>query len=226
MLKKINFKTSTILSFGLVLIAIGVLLGFIEYFMEKKDFVFSQMNLSLFENEMPELINSDEQLEKEEPPIDNNDSTIDNTIENNNTSSDANYDYIGILEIPKINLKRGFLNIKSRYNKVNYNVTVIQGSTLPNKEKSTLILAAHSGICKVCYFNDLYKLNVGDIAYVYYENIKYKYKIVDIYEVEKDGTVAIYRDYTKSGLVLITCTRNSNTKQTVYIYELENKENY
>ena len=49
MLKKINFKTSTILSFGLILIAIGVLLGFIEYFMEKKDFVFSQMNLSLFE---------------------------------------------------------------------------------------------------------------------------------------------------------------------------------
>ena len=49
--------------------------------------------------------------------------------------------------------------------------------------------------------------------------IKYEYKIVDIYEVEKDGTVAIHRDYSKNGLTLITCTRNSNTKQTVYILE-------
>ena len=51
------------------------------------------------------------------------------------------------------------------------------------------------------------------------KNIKYSYKIVDIYEVEKDGTVAIYRDYSKSVLTLITCTRNSDTKQTVYILE-------
>ena len=36
----------------------------------------------------------------------------------------------------------------------------------------------------------------------------------DIYEVEKTGTVAIYRDYSKKVLTLITCTRNSKTKQT------------
>ena len=82
-----------------------------------------------------------------------------------------------------------------------------------------LILAAHSGDCPVCYFENLYKLSIDDIAYLNYKHVKHSYRIVDIYEVEKDGTVAIYRDYNKSVLTLITCTRNSDTKQTVYILE-------
>ena len=33
-------------------------------------------------------------------------------------------------------------------------------------------------------------------------------------------------DYNKNSLTLITCTRNSSTKQTVYILELADKDNY
>ena len=73
-------------------------------------------------------------------------------------------------------------------------------------------MAAHSGDCPVCYFEKLYKLRKGDKAYIHYNSVKYEYEIVDIYEVEKDGTVAIYRNYDKNCLTLITCTRNSNTK--------------
>ena len=50
--------------------------------------------------------------------------------------------------------------------------------------------------------------------------MKYVYKIVNIYEVEKDGTVAIYRNYDKTTLTLITCTKNNDASQTVYIAEL------
>ena len=43
--------------------------------------------------------------------------------------------------------------------------------------------------------------------------------VVNIYKEEKDGTIAIYRNKEKSTLTLITCTKNDNAKQTVYILE-------
>lgn len=212
MLKKIKFKNSTLLLIGSIIIIIGICIGLYEYFEERKNKTFSEMNLMLYESEMPENIVESDGEKKEEK------TEIDEELQQSNQINE--YNYIGVLEIPKLNLKRGFYNINSKYNNVDYNVTVINGSTFPNEENSNLILAAHSGDCPVCYFENLYKLSINDEAYVNYNNVKYKYKIVDIYEVEKDGTVAIYRDYDKKCLTLITCTRNSNTKQTVYILEI------
>lgn len=196
----------------------GICIGLSEYFVERKSKAYSDMNILLYENELPQNI---------EENIDITDNENNQTIEQEQpkqeqSNNEVKYNYIGTLEIPKINLKRGFLDLNARYNHVDYNITVIKGSTFPTVENNNLILAAHSGECAVCFFDKLYKLSKGDIAYLSYNNIKYTYKIVDIYEVEKDGTVAIYRDYTKSTLTLITCTRNSDTKQTVYILELEN----
>jgi len=213
MLKRIKLKNSTISLVGIIIIVLGICIGLYEYFEERKNKTFSDMNIMLYENEQPENIVTNEQIdiELEEPKQEQK--------ENNSTN---NQNYIGILEIPKINLKRGFYSINSKYNNVDYNITIINGSTYPNEENNNLILAAHSGDCPVCYFENLYKLKIDDIAYLYYNNIKYSYKIVNIYEEEKDGTVAIYRDYDKNVLTLITCTRNSNTKQTVYILEQTN----
>ena len=219
-IKKLKIKNSTIILIGIVLILIGLTLGLSEYFKEKKNKAFTEMNVLLYENEMPEVIETESEYGTEEEP------TIDENIvdDSSNQTEGIKYDYIGTLEIPKINLKNGFLDISSRYNNVDYNVTVINGSTFPDQDNSNLILAAHSGNCYICYFDSLYKLSNGDIAYINYNNVKYSYELVKSYEVEKDGTVAIYKDSNKSGLVLITCTRNSNTKQTVYIFDLINKE--
>lgn len=221
MSKRIKLKNSTIIITGVLIISIGVCIGFYEYFEERKNKTFSEMNILLYEHEQPENLSQEqiidenkdesivpvtsEEIEKEEVP-------------NNNIV----YNYVGILEIPKINLRRGFYDLNSRYNSVDYNVTVINGSTFPGVANNNLILAAHSGDCTICYFEYLYKLNLNDVAYINYNNYKYEYKIVDIYEVEKDGTVPIYRDYSKNALTLITCTRNSDTKQTVYILEQTN----
>ena len=57
-----------------------------------------------------------------------------------------------------------------------------------------------------------------------YWNKKYTYKIVKIYDVTTDGTVTIYRDESKTCLTLITCTKDDETKQTIYIFELESVE--
>ena len=64
-------------------------------------------------------------------------------------------------------------------------------------------------------------INPGTIVKDGTSYVRYTYSLVNTYEVEKDGTVAIYRDYSKKVLTLITCTKNSDTKQTVFIFELE-----
>ena len=217
MLRKIKLKNSTVLLIGILLILIGICIGFVEYFAERKNKVFSEMNILLYESEIPSNIESEEEIEiQQEEPQENNGQSP-----STETPTQSQYEYIGILEIPKINLKRGFLDLNSRYNKVNYNITVINGSTYPTEEKNNLILAAHSGVCSVCFFDKLFNLSIDDKAYIHYNNTKYTYKLVNTYEVEKDGTVPIYRDYNKNVLTLITCTRYSNTKQTVFIFELE-----
>ena len=130
-------------------------------------------------------------------------------------------DYIGYLTIPKIYLKKGFLDMRSELNNVEQNVTVISGSSYPNKEKGNLILAAHSGTGWKAFFNDLYKLSTGDKAIVSYKGKTYTYTIVNIYKQEKTGKVAIYRNYDKTTLTLITCTNFDNATQTIYIAELD-----
>ena len=223
MLKRIKLKNSSILLIGLLFIVVGICIGFYEYFTERKKDAYAQMNILLYKNEQPGNIESDEEIKD---IIESENGDEDETTIEQKPSSNTQYDYIGILEIPKIKLSRGFLDINSRYNNVNYNITVINGSTFPDEVNNNLILAAHSGVCSVCFFDRLYNLAIGDEANIYYNNIEYQYKIVDIYEVEKTGTVAIHRDSSKNTLTLITCTRYSNTKQTVYILELYNKKTY
>lgn len=215
MLKKVKIKNSTIIFTGITLITIGFFFGIYEFLKEKKEKTFSDMNILLYESETPETIDSEEEKKKEEKKQEQPEQENVENVEN----QESRYSYIGTIEIPKIHLKRGFLDLNSIYNNVDYNVTVIQGSNYPDVENGNLILAAHSGDCAYCYFDKLYKLSKGDDVFITYADVKYSYKIVDIYEVEKTGTVAIYRDYSKKVLTLITCTRNSKTKQTVYILE-------
>lgn len=218
MLKRIKLKNSTILLIGLIFILLGVSIGFIEYFNQRKDDIYSEMNILLYENEIPENIESEEIVEEESEIIEEETSEPEKEPEK---PVETKYNYIGMLEIPKINLKRGFLDINSKYNNVKYNITVIKGSTFPDERNNNLIMAAHSGVCSICFFNKLFNLSIGDKAYIDYKNVRYTYSLVNTYEVEKDGTVAIYRDYSKKVLTLITCTKNSDTKQTVFIFELE-----
>lgn len=134
------------------------------------------------------------------------------------------YDYIAVLEIPKINVKKGLSNEKY-YNNVNRNVEILKQSNMPNISKGNFILAGHSGSGRVSYFRNLDKLIIGDVSYIYYGGIKYTYKVTNIYDIEKNGTATIKRDLSKTTLTLITCRHNTN-KQIVVISELVNQENY
>lgn len=184
-----------------------------NYYVELRDYNKAKEFLNTGKEEIEEIkVDIDEEEIKEQPKQ-----------EEKKTS---NYNYIGVLEIPKINIKRGFLNIKDKGNNVNKNLQVIKGSDMPNVKNGNLIIAAHSGNSYISYFKNLYKLSNEDVAYVYFNNIKYTYKVVGKYDAEKSGKVTIHRDNKKNTLTLITCSQTDKTKQIVYILELESEENY
>ena len=84
---------------------------------------------------------------------------------------------------------------------------------------SNFILAAHSGTSSVSFFKDLYKLKLNDEVIITYKDKEYKYIIKNIYTDTKDGNVTIKRNKDKTTLTLITCTKNDNKTQTIYIAE-------
>ncbi len=201
---------------GSFLVVIGVVLFSYSYLQQKKIDVFETMNLQLASlnhkndskiNNSPDVENLEEEttgeLSKDDEPI--------------------NIPYVGTLEIPKINFKRGFVQKDSRYNNINYAVTTLPSSTYPDVDKGNFILVAHSGTAAISFFRNLYQLEVGDVAYVEYNNIRYQYRLVNIYYEEKTGTIALRRNYDKTTMTLITCTYQDDTKQTVYILELESQ---
>ncbi len=139
-------------------------------------------------------------------------------------SGEITNDYIGYLNIPKINLTKGFLDNRSSENDVEKNILVVEGSNYPDVDKGNFILAGHSGTGWKAFFNDLYKLSAGDTAKITYKDKTYTYQITNIYKQPKTGKLAIYRNYDKTTLTLITCTNNDSTTQTIYTAELINKE--
>lgn len=234
-------KKRKIICLGLATIILGISLISYEYFLAKRDYAFDYMNNKLYlsSSEMPEYIEATEDEEGEttleetqEDDTDIEEETNNTNNQNKPTNKENNQNnkpkeyYIGYLEIPKIKFKRGFVDINSKDNDVSKNITIISGSKYPNIEKGNFIIAGHSGTGVQSYFKNLYKLKNNDEAYVYYKNIKYTYKIVKIYKQPKNGTIAIYRDYNKTTLTLVTCTKNDKKTQTVYIAELQSKKSY
>jgi LPXTG-site transpeptidase (sortase) family protein len=121
--------------------------------------------------------------------------------------------YLAILEIPKIKLKRGFYNIDSKDNNVKKNIQVLKFGI------NNIILAAHSGNSSNAYFKDLYKLELSDLVNIYYQDIIINYKIVNIFSVDKKGYIDIDNKYLNDTLILITCNQKDKTKQIVIICE-------
>ena len=203
-------KKSHTLLLGSLLIFCGIISLSWNYIIKMKDEIFSDMKLSM----MDILPEADPGEKIESIPAD---VVSDAEPENYHTVDYSKY--LGVLEIPKIRLKRGSYGVGNRYNNIKYNVTMVEGADLPDVQNGNLILMAHSGDSYISYFAYLYKLAVGDDCYVTYNGNYYHYRIVDIYEVVKNGVVSIRRDKGKNTLTMITCTKDNDSLQTVYIAE-------
>ena len=220
--RKENKKFNLIKLIGLLLFACGMFMIVYNY----------STKVKLDENndtKIEEFFDDDNTPQVEEPKEDKQ--------ENTTTSKVTNYNYIAVLEpplpnckrrleIPSINLKRGLVVPSSKYNNVNYNIQIIDKSSMPDVVNGNLVLASHNGASYISFFKNLYKLNNDDKVYVYYNGYKYEYSISKIYDTSKDGHIEVYRDNQKTTITLITCKKNTKDTQTVYIGYLTNKVAY
>ena len=186
----------------LIIIGIGIIICkyFYEYNLEQEE----TTKIDIFLNEQNET------------------SSLASSFSNKNekSSSQSNEGFIAVLEIPKIDLKKGIYSINSKNNNVDKNIMLLNESDMPDVINGNFILAGHSGTGWKAYFKDLKKLELGDSAYIYYKNNKYKYNLIDKYEVEKTGKALIIKESDISALTLITC-KDKEDKQLVFIFELE-----
>ena len=113
-------------------------------------------------------------------------------LEANENQKEENNDYtyeeyLGIIDIPKISLYKGFYDKTSNLNNVKFNLYVLPESSYPDVTNGNLIIAGHSGNYNNSYFANLYKLEKEDTITIHYNNSKYIYKITNIYNEEKTG---------------------------------------
>lgn len=138
-----------------------------------------------------------------------------NIERNTNTSyisTKENDKIIGTLTINKINLSKDIYDIDNTHNNVDENVTVL------NDDINLIVLAAHSGPGYIAFFDDLDKLELNDIIKLNFKGKDLEYKVTNIEEQVKDGTIEINKT-NKQRLILTTCSKKDKNKQLVITTE-------
>lgn len=207
--EKTNKRYLLIILIGIFFFLLGTSFLIFNYYKQEK-----QDNIE--QEKIEEFFEIEEQEEVQEE-IKDDEETSNNTVQEEN--------YIGILEIPKINLKKGLVDKNSPSNNVDKNIYILKETTLPDERiNSHIILASHSGNSYISYFKNLKKLDMKDKVYFYYKNVKYTYEISNKYEIDKTGTTEL-KITNKSDITLITCISGTN-KQVVYVANLIDKVDY
>ena len=88
------------------------------------------------------------------------------------------------------------------------------------------ILYAHSGNSKIAFFNKLHKLSKNEDIYVFYNGIKYHYKISNKYNIEKTGYAEVIVTNNDKYITLITCNQHEKGKQIVIIGKIYSESIY
>lgn len=213
--KKNKLKNSQLIQIGFLLILVGIGVVCIQPFQARKLKAIDTMNQKILERETDDTTSKSKEIVSDVPTENIVEGTAD--IQETHEESSEKVSYAGILEIPSIHLKRGFVSKGSSQNKVSRNITILKESSMPNVEKGNFILAAHSGTAAISYFKNLEKVKVGDFVYVTYRGKKYTYQIDHQYRVPKTGELNIYRDRSKRTITLITCASDNDVEQVVMI---------
>lgn len=213
-----RLSRAQIIAVGTLFIMCGLLIFSSQYLLDKRNSLFEYINMQLYFNQINDVPDDPDVVEPtpEPTPEPQPEPELEVITES----------YVAVLEIPEISLKKGIYALGSRYNTVSRNVSILSPSQYPDVQGGNFVLAAHSGNGYLSFFRNLYKLSAGSYAYIYYNNIKYSYKITYIYKQPKTGTINVYRPYNKTTLMLITCTKDDESTQTVYVAELVAQEPY
>lgn len=213
--KKRTYRNSQLIQIGFLLILFGIFLFGYQFWDRHRIKAQQMMNRKLYEvQEQQSKKTNDSPTTEQVKPIATPEATQSPSV---SEPPQTMYSFVGILEIPRIGLKQGFVSKDDRHNNVEENITILPEAAYPDQSAGNFILAAHSGTGAIAYFNELYHLQERDKIVVYYQQKKYSYQVVKIYQQDKNGTIHIYRDQSQSTITLITCTNHNDTKQTVYI---------
>lgn len=193
----------------LILLSLATLLSYIiyNYYYEKKDV---------------DVINS---YIEETSHIIEEEKTVVLLEETKKEIKKADIKYTAVLEIPSINLKRGVVDSTKNFNSINYAISVDKYSNYPNKA-GNFILYAHSGNSNISYFKKLIDVEINDNVFVYYEGIKYNYKIFSKYNIEKTGKANVLSSNENKYITLITCNQKRKGYQVVLVGKLVEQHNY
>lgn len=221
----INMKKKIIVFCLLLLIFLGIIVLSYDFFKMKENTIYEKINAQFYINKKTtdkQKIKIDENITEinsaEEKEENNNENVITQQINPNEP--------IAVLEIPKINLYQNLYPKQSELNTISKNVKIMNEAVFPDVNNGNFILAAHSGTGYIAFFKNLHKLVNNDKVYIYYNNIKYEYEIVLIYDENKDGDISLEKDPNQTVITLITCKYKDKTKQTIFVGNLVNKTNY
>ena len=201
-------KNNLLFLIGLLFIIVGILILSFDYIKEESLNKIEEQSLKEYYIEESEIKNEDTIIEEEKKKI--------------STKKVEKINYIATLKIPKINLIKGLVDPSNYLNNIKYGIQILDGSSMPDKDKSNLILASHSGTARISYFKNLDKLSVNDLVFIDYKNKEYTYKVARIYDIDKNGKANLIYNKNKNNLILITCRYKTN-KQIILVCELENK---
>ena len=203
--KKINL---IFLIVGLLFIILGFFFIIFDYLSNNYQEVIEQKALDDFYIEESEVNNEITITQEDEEKI--------------STEKVEKINYIATIRIPKINLIKGLVSPSSYLNNIKYGIQILVGSKMPDEKKTNLILASHSGTARISYFKNLDKLSIDDEVIIDYKNNAYTYKVVRIYDINKNGKANLIYNKNRNNLILITCRYKTN-KQIILVCELENK---
>lgn len=144
---------------------------------------------------------------------------IKKVAKNNKTPKMIKNKYWGYIEIPKLKIYYGFYSLNDQKNQIKNGIEVMSGSSLPSINGSNIVLVAHSGIAYNVLFDRLDVLALEDEVNLYFNNIKYIYKVKRILKKDKKDILSTIKT-NKNTLTLITCDKKEKDKNLIVYLEL------
>ena len=127
--------------------------------------------------------------------------------------------YWGFIEIPKLNLYYGFYEVNNNNNEIKNGIEVMSGSEIPSSTGSNIVLVAHSGIGYNILFDRLDVLNIEDEVNLYFDKVKYTYKVKKILKKDKKEMLSLIKTKNNT-LMLLTCDKVEKEKNLIVYLEL------
>lgn len=119
---------------------------------------------------------------------------------------------IGIVEIPKIDVKAGILKGTDDYT-LGYAIGHFEETVMPG-EVGNCALAGHSNYIGAEYFKNLHKLKKGDKINITTSKDKYTYSVTEIFEVDPSN-IEVLEQTKDATLTLVTCTPGAKKRVIV-----------